>query len=166
MVRKQCFEVGCLGRKFIQTCGAVFQVGCDSELSFLWFLGRKKKSRKKNSKQFCKCPHHMKYPNVLVFVVAAVVGRTQPQESRLPSPTPSRYLGVQTRAIIDQGYFMCKSQVTHRDPLCLLLLWGLQGSFAPQDTCLCLATLGSLFLVPQAGGAGVGWQGTELLHTP
>lgn len=93
MVRKQCFDLGCLGGEFVQKCGVVFQVGCDSELYLLWFLEKKKKG-KKISNQFCRCPHHTKYTNMLMFVVSVVVGRTQPQESQLPSSAPSQCLGL------------------------------------------------------------------------
>jgi len=46
--------------------------------------------------------------------------------------------------------------------------WGLQGCFPPPKTLVRafgLATLGSLLLVLQAGGAGVGFLGTEFLHS-
>lgn len=55
-----------------------------------------------------------------------------------------------------KAYFMCESQVSYRGSLCFLL--GSSGCFPPKinDRAFGLATLGSLLVVPQTGGTGVG----------
>lgn len=163
MVRKQCFEVGCLGGESVQKRGVVFQVGCDSELYLLWFLGKKKIIRKKKIKTSFAGAHITRNStSVLVFVVSVVVGRTQPQESQLPSSAPSWCLRVWSRATSKPI-----SCTNHRSPCrgSLCFLFGGSGGVFPQRRfvrAFGLASMGLLPLVPQAGGAGVGFLGTEL----
>lgn len=145
MVRKQCFEGGCLGRKFIQTCGAVFQVGCDSELSFLWFLGRKKKVGKKFKAVLQVLTSHEIPQRARVCCLGrggedATTGIT----ASLLHPKPISWGTDQS----DYRPEIFHVQVTGHTQGSIMSspALGAPGVFSPKDTWFCLAALGSFSL--------------------
>lgn len=154
MVRKQCFEVGCLGGKFVQKCGVVFQVGCDSELYLLWFMGEKKK-RKKKIKPVLQVPTSHKI-HQRAYVCCLTSGGKDVTTGITASPLCPEPVSWGIDQSDVKAYFMYESQVPYKGSLCFLL--GRSGCFPQKilDRAFGLATLGLLLLVPQAGGAGVG----------
>lgn len=117
-------------REFVQKCGVVFQVGRDSELSLLWFLGREKK-RKKEFKPVFQVPTSHKIHQCACICCLDCGGEDTTTGIKLPSTPQTSVLGY--RPVMSKP-ISCAKHRSHAELQYIFSLGALRV-FSPKDTC-------------------------------